>query len=184
MQARSDCMDAIDLVKGSGGREVLAVLFRFPERDFTISELGREAGVPFSAARRLVKKWEPAGIVETRLAGRSVLVRLRKTPYAKNIMKLLGLGVSPQAFTVSALRALLAKDKKIKEAHLFGSVASGKETPSSDIDVAILSEKGFDADGLMLRAYKTHGAKLVPIVFTNRRELGEFLKGKKEVKLV
>lgn len=38
-------------------------------------------------------------------------------------------------------KQLLSNDKRIKLAIIFGSIAMGKETPESDLDIAILEEK-------------------------------------------
>jgi len=65
-------MEAIQLIKYSGSRQMLERLLKFPERQFTINELARESGVPFASAWRLVRRWEPAGIIETGKVGRSV----------------------------------------------------------------------------------------------------------------
>ncbi|MFA6489498.1 MAG: nucleotidyltransferase domain-containing protein [Candidatus Micrarchaeia archaeon] len=176
-------MEAMHLIKYSGSRELLETLVKFPARQFTINELAGEAGVPFASAWRLVKKWEPAGLIETGRVGRSVTVKLHKSDYLDSILSLLQISKSPQAFAANALRAILAKDKGVKEAYLFGSVARGEETPSSDIDVAILASKNHDANRLIFEVFEKYGAKIVPISFKAKKELDSFMVGKNGVKL-
>ncbi|GEM_PF-738386 len=176
-------VDAIQLIKYAGSRKLLEALLEYPKRLFTISELARESGVPFASAWRSVKKWELAGMVETGRVGKSVTVRLHKSAYLDSVLELLKLSVSPQAFTARVLKGVLAKEKKIREAYLFGSVAVGDEKLSSDVDVALLVEKGFNANGLVFGAYEEYGTKVVPIVFYGKKEFIEFMADKKGVRL-
>ncbi|HLD62881.1 MAG TPA: nucleotidyltransferase domain-containing protein [Candidatus Norongarragalinales archaeon] len=176
-------MEAIQLVKYAGSRKLLETLFKYPERQFTINELAKETGVPFASAWRLVKRWEQAGIIDTGRVGKSVTVRLHKSEYLDSVSSLLKLSLSPQAFTVRALKGWLAKERKIREAYLFGSVARGEERLSSDIDIALLVEKGFNTNDLVFDAYEKHGTKVVPLVFSRKEELDEFMSGKKRERL-
>jgi len=176
-------MEALQLVKYRGSRQVLETLLRFPKRQFTINELAKEAGVPFSSAWRLVRRWEEAGIIETGRVGKSVAVRLHKSEYLDSVASLLKISTSPQAFTARALKSLLAGEKKVKEAYLFGSVARGEEKSSSDIDIALLAEKGFNANDLVFGVYEKYGTKVVPLVFMGKKEIKAFMAGKKGERL-
>jgi len=179
----SDYMEAMELVKNRGARQMLETLMKFPSRQFTINELARESAVPFASAWRLVRLWEPAGIIETGRVGRSVTVKLRKSEYLDAVSSLLKISVSPQAFTADAVANLLAREKGVKEAYLFGSVASGKETPASDIDIALLAHKGFNANGLVFSIYEKYGTKIVPLAFSSKKELDAFMEGKESRRL-
>lgn len=176
-------MEALQLIKYSGSRKMLETLVRFPNRQFTINELAKVAEVPFVSTWRLVKMWEPAGLIETGRVGRSITVKLRKSDYLDSILTLLKISKSPQSFTVHALRDLLAKETAVKEAYLFGSVARGGETLASDIDVALLAGKGFDANRLIFGIYERYGTKIVPIVFESRQTIESFMKDKKGERL-
>lgn len=176
-------MEAIQLLKYSGSRKVLETLLEFPNRLFTINELAGEAEVPFASCWRLVRKLEPAGIIETGRVGRSITVKLHKSEYADSVFAILKISKSPQAFTAKALAGVLAKEKKVRAAYLFGSVARGDEKLASDVDVALLAEKGFDANGLLFKVYEKYGTKIVPLVFLSRKELDVFMAGKKGERL-
>lgn len=91
--------------------------------------------------------------------------------------------MSPQAFAARSLKEFLAKEKKVRQAFLFGSVAKGEEKLSSDVDLALLAEKSFDANALVYYCFERFGAKIVPLVFSNEKELKEFLSGKKTERL-
>jgi predicted nucleotidyltransferase len=172
-------MEAIQLLKYSGSRKLLETLLKFPKRQFTINELAKEAGVPFASAWRLIRKWEPAGIIETGRVGKSVTVKIHKSKYLNSVVSMLKISMSPQAFTARALIDLLSKEDSIREAYLFGSVARGDEKLASDVDIALLAEKGFDANRLVFEIYKKYGTKVVPLVFSSKRKLGEFMADKK-----
>lgn len=176
-------MEAIQLIKYKGSRKLLETLVKYPNRQFTINELAGEAGVPFASAWRLVRKWEPPGLIETGNVGRSVTVKLRRSEYLKSVLSLLNVSMSPQAFTARALKELLTKESGVKEAYLFGSVARGEEKLASDIDVALLVEKGYDANRLVFNIYGKFGTKLVPLAFQGRKELEAFMAGKKGERL-
>ncbi len=176
-------MDAVNLIKYKGAKAVLEALQAYPKRLFTISELAKTAKVPFSSAWRLTRRWEPAGIIESGRIGNSVTIRLRQTPYAGKVVELARLSFSPQAHTAGQLKKILKKTPSVKAAYLFGSVATGKEKPESDIDLAIWAGRRFDADALAMRTLDEFGAKTVPLVFRSEKDLKAFLEGKEHVKL-
>jgi predicted nucleotidyltransferase len=177
-------METLELLGYSGAREMLETLLRFPKRQFTINELSRESGVPFASAWRQVRRWEAAGVIETGRVGRSVAVRLGESKYTRQMADVLRMSTSPQAFTVRGLKRMLAKDKGVKSAYLFGSVAKGDEELASDIDVALLAGRDFDASNLVFRVQKEYGTKIVPLVFATGKDLSSFLKGKQAAKIV
>jgi predicted nucleotidyltransferase len=176
-------MEAIQLIKYKGARKLLETLVKFPNRQFTVNELAKEAEVPFASTWRLVKKWEPAGIIETERIGVSITVQLRRSEYTDSILSLLKISMSPQAFTVHVLKQLLAKESKVKEAYLFGSVAKGKEKITSDIDIALLATASFDTNNLLFAVYEKYGTKIIPITFKSKRELVAFMADKKVERL-
>ena len=177
-------MEAIELVKYKGAKSVLETLLKFPKRQFSINELAKTSEIPFSSCWRLVRKWEPAGIIETGRLGKSVTVKLRQSGYAKRAAELVKLSASPQAFAVEALKKMLKKTRGVKEVFLFGSVAKGEEKLESDVDLAVLAGREFDADALVFSVYEKLGAKVVPLVFRRKKEFSAFLRGKEAVSLL
>ncbi len=176
-------MEALELIKYKGSRKLLETLVKYPSRQFTINELAKVAGVPFASAWRLVKRWEPAGMIETGKVGRSVTVKLHRSEYLDSMLSLLRISMSPQAFTARAIKDLLAKERGVKEAYLFGSVAKGDEKLASDIDIALLVEKGYDANSMVFEVYEKFGTKVVPIAFHDRKGLEAFMADKKGERL-
>ena len=148
-----------------------------------MNELSKTTKVPFGSLWRLLRKWESAGIIEANVVGNSKVVKLHESEYTKRILELLKLSVSPQTFTAEALKKEL-RDKGIKEAYLFGSVAKKKEKLESDIDLAILARKKFDANQLMFDVYERYGTKVVPLMFDNKKEFDKFLKDKEKERII
>jgi len=176
-------METIELIKFKGSRRVLETLVKYPKRQFTINELAKEAGVPFASTWRMVKRWEAAGMIETGRIGKSVSVKLHESEYLDSVMSLLKISMSPQAFTVRILKNLLREERGVKEAFLFGSVARGDEELESDIDVALLVEKRYDANKLVFDVFERFATKLVPIAFLSKKEFESFMADKKGERL-
>ncbi len=176
------CVQVLRTVMASGRRELLEILVGFPNREFTVNGLAREAGVPFANAWRAVREWEQSGLVESRLVGRARVVRLANRDYAGRLLSAAGFP-SMQRDSVSSLRKLLEKVPQVEKAFLFGSVAEGREGPESDVDAALLVSKKFDAALLMQKFLMETSCKLMPLQFTSKRGLDAFLKGRKTAEL-
>ncbi|MDD5317659.1 MAG: hypothetical protein PHF51_02895 [Candidatus ainarchaeum sp.] len=176
-------MDVVSLVSLKGARAVHASLERFPGRQFTISELARVSGIPFSSAWNIVKAWERAGIVDTGRVGRAVTVRLSGSEVEKAASRVLKAGVSPQALALEWLRGRVSGERAVRSASVFGSVGAGEERLESDLDLAVLARKGFDATPIAVEACERFRAKVVPIVFSDEEEFSSFLAGKRAVRL-
>lgn len=75
------------------------------------------------------------------------------------------------------IRAILERCSNIRLAILFGSLASGRQTPQSDMDVAILAEKPIDAGFRMALIDELAIAAGRPIDLIDLRTVGEPLLG-------
>jgi len=176
-------MDAIGILSYSGAAQAFRVLLEYPKRQFSIRELAKEAKAPFSSVLRAVRLMERAGLLEMGKVGRSKTVRLHESEYTKIAAGMVGAGVSPQKFAVEKLKRMLKRDARVREAWLFGSVARGEERPESDIDVALVADKGYDSVPLMLKMIDEYDAKVMPLMFNDRKEMEEFLGGNKRIRL-
>lgn len=75
------------------------------------------------------------------------------------------------------LTELFSSREDIETAFIFGSMASGKDTPASDIDLMVIGMIGLRALATLLSDFKTRvGRELNPHVFTPE----EFMKRRKE----
>ncbi|MFH0927538.1 MAG: nucleotidyltransferase domain-containing protein [Candidatus Micrarchaeota archaeon] len=177
-------MEAIRLLAQKGALPLLKTLQAYPKRQFSINELAKTSHVPFATAWNLVDKFGKANIVQVRLVGRTRAVEYKDSPFSRLISRMLELNSSPQRLSLPELRRILKTRRGIKEAYLFGSVASGKEKLESDIDVAILTARAVDMPGLMSSMLENYGVKVVPLTFKSREKFNSFLSDKKKVRLV
>ncbi len=159
---------------------------KFPEREFTIFELSKEIKKPYATTWRFVQLLDKVGIIFTKKIGNYTVCTLnQKSPYFKEIKKLLKLDLSPQRTAFKNFLKEVEKIKEVEKVYLFGSVAQGKEKFKSDVDVAlIVNEK---IENLNVKIHKIVGKilekskiQIVPHVLTEK-EFDKNKSFKKEV---
>ena len=119
-------------------RQVLAVLFLRPDEQFHVRELERIAGVSAGSLHRELKAMAESGLLLREKIGNQVFYRANRdcTIYeelAAIFRKTMGL-------TSLLQDALSDLDDKIDVAFVFGSMASGRQTAGSDLDICVLGE--------------------------------------------
>jgi DNA-binding transcriptional ArsR family regulator len=125
---------------GSTRREVLALLLGRPDERFYLREILRAAGGGSGAVQRELKQLVEAGLVEREARGRQVYFSANK---GAAIFAELQAIVEKTAGAVDVLRANLAslqRENRIEVAFIYGSVASGKKSARSDVDVLIVGD--------------------------------------------
>ena len=177
-------MDAVDILTFKGSRKLFDTLKSYPKRQFSINELSKTASLPFTTTWKLVQKFEQAQMAEVVTIGNSRAVKYKESPYSKLVADILRINASPQSLSLSGLKTELKARQAIKEAYLFGSVATGKEKLESDVDVALLAERKLDLPSLISSMREKYGVNVMPLEFHSKDELEDFLAGKKTVKLV
>jgi predicted nucleotidyltransferase len=119
-------------------RQVLAVLFLRPDEQFHVRELERITGVSAGSLHRELKAMAESGLLLREKIGNQVFYRANTdcTIYeelAAIFRKTMGL-------TSLLQDALSDLDDKIEVAFVFGSVASGRQTAGSDLDICVLGD--------------------------------------------
>jgi hypothetical protein len=123
------------------GRTVVSLLRLFilsPEREFYQRELAELAGERLFSVQKALDRLVSAGVVEESTRGNRVYCRANRSHPAFEdlkavIFKTVGVG--------DALRTHLAGIRdKAKVAFIYGSVARGEETTSSDIDIMLIGD--------------------------------------------
>lgn len=144
--------------------EILTILFTNPNKRFYLRELSNLTALyPHSVASALIKL-EEAKIVLTKKKGNLKYFSLNKEnplyPELKNIiLKTTGVG--------EAFREGLKDLGEIKAAFIYGSVASGKEEITSDIDLMLIGEIDLDkANELISNLERKLGREINYTVFT------------------
>ena len=127
---------------------LLGAVLVHPERDFGTLELIERMGSGRGAGSNVLKRWVECGLLRERKVGNQR--RLSANPQfvlypelRRIVLKTVGL-IQPLA------EALAPLSDRLTEAFVFGSVAAGKDTSQSDIDLAIVGDVGlFDVSPLL-----------------------------------
>jgi len=116
--------------------DVLAILLLHPEEEFYQREIALKTGRTLVEAQRALRRIEDAGLLRARRRGNRVYYAAQRGhPAFEDIKRLLLKTVA----LGDALRDGLAPlREKVRIAFVFGSVASGTESPSSDIDLFVV----------------------------------------------
>ena len=123
---------------GQTKRRVLALLFGRPESAFYLREIARETGSGTGAVQRELAQLVAAGLV--RRARQGLHVYFSADPASPVYSEMRSL-LAKTAGVADALRAALAelpKKSKILVAFIYGSIATGRQTSASDVDLMII----------------------------------------------
>ncbi len=125
---------------GSVRREVLALLMGRPDERFYLREILRAVGGGSGAVQRELKQLTDAGLVHRESRGRQVYFWAnREAPIFPELQAI----VQKTAGVVDVLRVSLApllRAGRIDLAWVYGSVASGKQTARSDVDLFVVGD--------------------------------------------
>jgi predicted nucleotidyltransferase len=117
---------------------VLGILFGRPDQEFQLTEIISRAASGRGAVQRELEKLTEVGIVATAAYGNRKLYHAnRESPVFNELHQL----VLKTVGIVDPLReALTPYRQSITSAFVYGSIAKGKDTAKSDIDVMIIGE--------------------------------------------
>ena len=119
-------------------RQALAVLFLRPDEQFHVRQLERMTGVSAGSLHRELKAMAESGLLLREKIGNQVFYRANTgcsifEELASIFRKTIGL-------TSLLQDALSDLGDKIEVAFVFGSMASGRQTAGSDLDICVLGE--------------------------------------------
>ena len=148
-------------------QKVLALLYGQPDRSFYTKEILRLTGMGVATIKRELDRMLAAGILRmTRIGNQH---HYQANPQCPIYGELLGIVKKTFGVTEVIRRALEPLAGRIDRAFVFGSVASGKETAASDIDLLIIGEAGFaEVVGALHTVQDTLGREVNPKIY--RRE--------------
>ena len=115
---------------------VLAALFLRPEKAWYVSELARWMNVSPSSLQRELADLTSAGILKIHRQGR--MVYYQANTQLPIFPELKGLLIKTAGLINVLAEALGPLESKIQVAFVYGSIASGREEPDSDIDLLIV----------------------------------------------
>jgi predicted nucleotidyltransferase len=119
-------------------QRVLGILFGQPDRSFYGAELIRLAGSGTGAVQRELTRLARSGLVSVATIGSQKHYRAnRESPI---FPELRGLILKTVGLSAPLKRALAPFKKSIRAAFVYGSVAQGRDTAKSDIDLMVIAE--------------------------------------------
>ncbi len=128
------------LLFGSTRREVLALLLGRPDERFYLREIVRAVGGGLGGVQRELKQLVEAGLVEREARGHQVYFSAnRDAPIFPELQAI----IEKTAGAVEVLRtnlATLVSDGRVELAFVYGSVARGKTTAKSDVDLLVVGD--------------------------------------------
>lgn len=149
-------------------RQVLAVLLLRPDEQFHVRELGRMTGVSAGSLHRELKAMAESGLLLREKVGNQVFYRANTgcsiyEELAAIFRKTMGL----KSLLEDALSGLY---DKIQVAFVFGSMASGRQTAGSDLDICVLGEVSLrEVVKALAPVRETLQREVNPVVMTPRK---------------
>ena len=132
-----------EILFGAYRRKVLALLLLRPDEALHVREISRLAGVPAGSLHRELKLLAQAGLLSRETMGNHVRYRAnRDCPVFQELASIFR-KTSGMADVVRD--ALLPLGGNVEVAFIFGSVALGKETVASDVDLFVIGSASFVA---------------------------------------
>lgn len=138
----------LKLYEETAKNKLLEVLFKYPEKEFSLSDLAREAGVAKANIGNILEEFQKAGLISIEKLSKIWRIRANQTSLlftrnkiVYNLNFVYGSGL---------IEFLVDHFKNPKAIILFGSFRKGEDISNSDIDIAIeLDEvKNYEIIGL------------------------------------
>jgi predicted nucleotidyltransferase len=120
-------------------QRVLGLLFGQPARSYYATELIALAGIGSGAVQRELARLERSGLVTVRAVGNQR--HYQANADAPLFSELCGIVQKTTGLADPLREALQPFEPQIEAAFVYGSVAKGRDTASSDIDVMVISDE-------------------------------------------
>ena len=148
---------------------VLSVVMLHPDQDFYQSEIAARAGYSLLQVQRALARIEQAGLISKKYRGRRASYAVeRQHPTFEDFRRILIKTVGLREPLLTALEPL---SNQIQLAFVFGSMVSGTESASSDIDLLIIGQiSSRKLSGLLGSVARDLGREINPVVYPQ----GEF----------
>lgn len=119
----------------TGKQKVAEILYKYPEKEFSLSDLAKEAGVRKSNIGNILKEFHRWGFVEiTKL---SKIWRIKANQTSPNFIKNKIIYNLSQIYQSNIIEYLIEYNHNPKSIILFGSFRKGEDISTSDIDIAV-----------------------------------------------
>lgn len=148
-------------------KKVLGLLYSRPEKSFYTNEILRLTGMGVATIKRELDRMVAAGILNmTRIGNQHHYMADPDCPIYSELLSI----VKKTFGVVDVIRlALSPLAEHIDWSFIFGSVAGGKESSSSDIDLMIVGEVGFaEAVGALYSVQEILGREINPKIYSKK----------------
>jgi predicted nucleotidyltransferase len=130
-------LESLYISKSRIRRDLLALFYTNPGQTYYLRELSRLLGCSVGSLRRELLKFQEDGLFLTERRGNLVFYSLNTSHPLYGEMK--GI-VAKTVGVVSSLKQALKSVPRVQVAFIYGSFASNRENPISDIDVFIIGD--------------------------------------------
>jgi DNA-binding transcriptional ArsR family regulator len=146
-------------------RRVLGLLLLRPEEALHGREIARRTGLPAGTVTRELTKLAEVGLLHRERRGNQQVYRANtRSPV---FSELAGILRKTSGLADVLAQALAPVAPKLRAAFIFGSIAQGRESAGSDVDLILIGDLGFaQAVELLHAAQATLGREVNPKVFT------------------
>ena len=152
----------LKLYEETAKAKVSEVLFRYPEKEFSLSDLAREAGVAKANLGGILKAFQEAGLISIEKLSKLWRIKADQTNWLYTRSKIVyNLNF---IYQIGVVEFLVDYFKNPKAIILFGSFRKGEDLSNSDVDIAVESDEvnDYKITGLreMLEYEKILGKKI------------------------
>ncbi|OGA95816.1 MAG: DNA polymerase subunit beta [Burkholderiales bacterium RIFCSPHIGHO2_12_FULL_61_11] len=152
-----------DILFGTYRKKVLSLLLLHPDTDYHVRELARQTHTAAGTLHKELARLASAGLLLRKQQGNQVRYQAnQQCPVFPELAGLLRKTTGAAEILTTALTPL-----QPPLALIFGSVASGTETASSDVDVLVIADLGFaDVVRATHPAQAELGREINPVVYS------------------
>jgi len=136
--AAAPALSMADALFSGTQQRVLGLLFGQPMRSYYATELISLAGIGSGAVQRELARLELSGLVKVRAVGNQK--HYQANGDAPLFAELCGIVQKTSGLADPLREALRPFESRIEAAFVYGSVAKGRDTASSDVDVMLISD--------------------------------------------
>jgi len=155
----------VELMFSSYRRRLLAQLLLRPDEKFHVRALGRMTGIPVGSIHRELKALSQSGLLLREHFGNQVLYQANQNcPIYNELATIFRKTIGLATLLHDALSEL---ESYIDLAFIFGSMATGQQSSSSDVDVLVLSNLSLvEVVKALSPMQTTLGREVNPVVMT------------------
>ncbi len=129
----------LKLYEETARNKIIEVLFRYPEKEFSLSDLAREAGVAKANIGRILEEFQEAGLIQIEKLSKIWRIKANQTNWFYARSKIVyNLNF---VYKSGLVEFLVDHFKNPKAIVLFGGFRKGEDLSNSDIDIAIESDE-------------------------------------------